>query len=316
MVSRILVLGAAGGFGRSVVTEFAARGWLVRGLVRRRPGPEAFPDGVEVVEGDARDRAVLARVVQGCEVVALAVNYPFAQWDPGMRDATAKAIAACRDAGALLLFPGSVHGFGRQTGRALPEDAPQDATTRKGRLRADLEYMIRRGCDDGRMRAIIVRAGDLFGPGVRNSLVDRLFGRALAGRPMLWPGRLSVPHQWGYGPDLARLAGDLVVRRDTLAPCQAVHLSGHVFTRQGDFLDAIAAGAGLRGRVARTVPWWALRLAAPFDPTLREMLELDYLFEDAVILDDPARRRLLPGFQTTGLEAAIAATLSDYRGHA
>ena len=66
----------------------------MRGLVRRRPGPEAFPDGVEVVEGDARDRAVLARVVQGCEVVALAVNYPFAQWDPGMRDATAKAIAA------------------------------------------------------------------------------------------------------------------------------------------------------------------------------------------------------------------------------
>jgi hypothetical protein len=45
------------------------------------------------------------------------------------------------------------------------------------------------------------------------------------------------------------------------------------------------------------------------------MLEFDYLFEDAVILDDPARRRLLPGFQTTDLQVAIAATLADYRGH-
>jgi nucleoside-diphosphate-sugar epimerase len=314
MVSRILVLGAAGGFGRAVVAEFASRGWLVRGLVRRPPAPGTFSDALDLVEGDARDRTVLAQAAQGCAVVALAVNTPFAQWEAGMRDVTAKAIATCRETGALLLYPGSVHGFGRQTGRALSEDAPQDAMTRKGRLRADLEYMIRRACDDGRMRAIIVRAGDFFGPGVRNGLVDRLFARAIAGRPMLWPGRLSMPHQWAYVPDLARLAGDLVGRRDDLAPCQAVHLSGHVFTRQGDFLAAIAVGAGLRGRVARTVPWWALRLAAPFDPALREMLEFDYLFEDAVILDDPARRRLLPGFQTTDLQAAIAATLADYRG--
>ena len=42
------------------------------------------------------------------------------------------------------------------------------------------------------------------------------------------------------------------------------------------------------------------------DPMLRELLELDYLFEDPVILDDPARRRLVPSFQPTPLDAAIA----------
>lgn len=313
MVPRILVLGASRGFGRAVAHEFAARGWALRCLMRRPPDPGVLPDSAEIVEADAQDRDAVGTAAAGCAVVVHAINYPYPQWDPAMREVTAKAIAACRDAGALMLFPGNVYGFGPLTGRALPEDTPQDATTRKGRLRAELEFMIRRGCDDSRMRALILRGGDFFGPGVRNGLVDRLFARAVAGQPMIWPGRLSTPHQWAYMPDLARLAADLVARRDQLAPFQVVHFAGHVFTRQADFLAAIASGAGRPGLAVRVVPWTLLRLAALFDPMLRELLELDYLFEDAVILDDPARRRLAPGFQPTALDAAIAATLADYR---
>lgn len=271
-----------------------------------------LPDTAEIVEADAQDRDALGHAAEGCTLVAHAVNYPYPQWDPAMREATAKAIAACRDAGATLLFPGNVYGFGRRTGRALGEDTPQDATTRKGRLRAELEFMIRRGCDDGRMRALVLRGGDFFGPGLRNGLVDRLFARAVAGRPMLWPGRLDVPHQWTYLPDFARLAADLIEQGTTLAPFQVVHFAGHVFTRQSEFLAAIADGAGRPDLPVRVPPRWLLRFAAPFDPMLRELLELEYLFDDPVILDDPMRRRFAPGFQITPLAAAIAATLADY----
>ena len=309
---RMLVSGASGGFGRAIAHEFAARGWALRCLVRRRPAPGVLPDGAEIVEADAQDRVAIGRAAAGCAAVVHAVNYPYPQWDPAMREATAKAIAACRDAGALLVFPGNVYGFGRRTDRALAEDTPQDATTRKGRLRAEIEFMIRRACDDGRMRALVLRAGDFFGPGLRNGLVDRLFGYAASGKPMVWPGRTTVPHQWAYLPDLARLAGELLAIRDQLTPFQIVHFAGHVFVRQTDFLAAIAQAAGRPELPTRVPPKWLLRLAAPFDPLLAEFLELDYLFEDAVILDDPVRRRLVPGFQTTSLAVAVAATLASY----
>lgn len=312
MMPQMLVSGASGGFGRAIAHEFAARGWALRCLARRRPAPGVLPDGAEVVEADAQDRVALGRAASGCAAVVHAVNYPYPQWDPAMREATAKAIAVCRDSGALLLFPGNVYGFGRRTGRALAEDTPQDATTRKGRLRAEIEFMIRRACDDGGMRALVLRASDFFGPGLRNGLVDRLFGRAASGKSMVWPGRMSVPHQWAYLPDLARLAGELLAIRDRLAPFQIVHFAGHVCVRQADFLAAIAQAAGRPDLPTRVPPKWLLRLAAPFDPLLAEFLELDYLFDDAVILDDPVRRRLVPGLQTTSLAVAVEATLAGY----
>ena len=307
------MLGAGGGFGGAVAREFAARGDAVRCLLR---DPSRLPalEGLEPFAGDAQDRSALVRAADGVEVIVHAVSYPFPQWDPWMREATAKIVATCREAGALLVFPGNVFGFGAQTDRALAEDAPQEATTRKGRLRAELEFMIQRACDDGRMRALVVRSGDLFGPGLRGGLAERVFGRAAAGRSMRLPGRLSAPHQWAYLPDLARLVVDLVALGGALAPFQPVHFAGHVFIRQSDFLAQVAAAAGHPGLAARTIPWWALRLAALVDPMAREMLGLDYLFDEAVILDDPERRRLLPGFRQVPLPEAIAATLAGWRG--
>ena len=65
-----LVTGASGFIGRYVVQHLLARGRPVRVLVRR---PEALPESarraVEVVAGDVRDRAALARAVRGAHTV-------------------------------------------------------------------------------------------------------------------------------------------------------------------------------------------------------------------------------------------------------
>lgn len=313
MSKPVLVVGAAGAFGRAAAEAFVRAGHRVRGLVRASPAGDHTVDGVELVEGDAQDRSTLERAADGAGIVVHAVNYPYPMWDPAMREVTAKIIAVARQSDALLIFPGNVYGFGAQTGRALAEDAPQEATTRKGRLRAELEFMMARACDDGRMRALVLRAGDFFGPSVRNGLVDRIFARAAARRTMQVFGRPSMPHQWAYMPDLARLAVELVAREAELSPFQVVHFAGHVVTRQLDFLKEVAVAAGRPSLGVRVVPWWLLRVAALLDPMPRELLELDYLFDDAVILDDPARRRLLPAFQPTPLATAIAVTLGSYR---
>ena len=230
-----------------------------------------------------------------------------------MREVTAKIIAATREVGARLVFPGNVYGFGPQIGRAIAEDTPQEPTTRKGRLRAELEFMIERATDDGHLTALIMRSGDFFGPTVRNGLVDRIFGRAAIGKAMQTLGRLSMPHQWSYVPDLARLTVELLRREERLAPFEIVHFAGHVVTRQIDFLREVAAVAGRPELAVRTTPWWLVRLASLVDHTVGELVELAYLFDDAVILDDPARRRLAPDFQATPLPTALAATLGSYR---
>jgi nucleoside-diphosphate-sugar epimerase len=158
---------------------------------------------------------------------------------------------------------------------------------------------------------LIVRAGDYFGPTVRNGYVDRLFGAARKGKSMQVLGRLDVPHQWAYVPDLARLSVDLLALPN-LQPFEVVHCKGHIVSAQHELLQLIANEAGKPGLHIRRLPWWLLRMVALVDPLMREVMEMRYLFDRAVIIDDPRRRELLPQFTGTPLDQAVRDTLASY----
>jgi uncharacterized protein YbjT (DUF2867 family) len=72
---KILVLGATGGTGRSVVSQALARGYDVTVLAR---SAEKAGDlkGAELVIGDARDEATLRRALKGREAVVSALGTP------------------------------------------------------------------------------------------------------------------------------------------------------------------------------------------------------------------------------------------------
>jgi uncharacterized protein YbjT (DUF2867 family) len=65
---RVLVLGATGGTGREIVREAAGQGHSVVALVRSKARAQSLV-GAELVEGDARDEAVVGRAVEGCSGV-------------------------------------------------------------------------------------------------------------------------------------------------------------------------------------------------------------------------------------------------------
>jgi uncharacterized protein YbjT (DUF2867 family) len=72
---KILVLGATGGTGRSIVSQALARGYDVTVLAR---SAEKAGDlkGAQLVLGDARDEATLRRALEGREAVVSALGTP------------------------------------------------------------------------------------------------------------------------------------------------------------------------------------------------------------------------------------------------
>jgi uncharacterized protein YbjT (DUF2867 family) len=72
---KILVLGATGGTGRSIVSQALARGYDVTVLAR---SAEKAGDlkGAQLVIGDARDEATLRRALEGREAVVSALGTP------------------------------------------------------------------------------------------------------------------------------------------------------------------------------------------------------------------------------------------------
>ncbi|MBI3447322.1 MAG: NAD(P)H-binding protein [Acidobacteria bacterium] len=153
-------------------------------------------DSLEIVAGDAGDSDVVARAAEGCGTIVHAVNARYDQWASFMPRVTDHVIAAAIAAKATILFPGNIFGLGAPGPAPFDERAIPSPNSRKGELRVQLEESLRRGTETGACRVLVLRAAAYFGPTVRNSVVDMIFARAAAGKPMTMFGNLDLPHQW------------------------------------------------------------------------------------------------------------------------
>jgi nucleoside-diphosphate-sugar epimerase len=221
-------------------------------------------------------------------------------------------IAAAQAQGATIVLPGTVYNYGPDAFPLLREDSPQHPTTRKGAIRVELEQRLRaatsRGC-----RAIVVRAGDFFGPRMGNSWFSQGLvkpGGAVAAVSL--PGAPGVGHEWAYLPDVARTMIELLARRDVLPPFASFHMQGHWDADGRQMGEAIRRAVVRRGGAQpglRTFPWWLVTLASPFVPTLRELREMRYLWERPVAMDNTRLKAVLGDEPRTPLDAAVEATL-------
>ncbi|AFQ50064.1 NAD-dependent epimerase/dehydratase family protein [Burkholderia cepacia] len=308
-----LVLGASGGIGSEVARQLRAAGWQVRALKRGLDAETVERDGIAWMRGDALDREAVVRAARGCSVIVHAVNPPgYRNWGQQVLPMIDNTIAAATVAQATVVLPGTVYNYGPDTFPVLREEAPQHPVTRKGAIRVEMERRLQAATAQG-VRTIIVRAGDFFGAHARNNW----FGQGLvkAGRPVAAisvPGRPGVGHQWAYLPDVARTMVELLERRDTLEPFARFHLGGHWDadgTQMAQAVRRVAQRHGMRPTVRR-FPWWLVWVAAPFVTTMREMLEMRYLWREPLRMDNARVTAVLGREPVTPLDTAVEQALA------
>lgn len=305
-----LVLGASGGIGGEVARQLRRAGWRVRALSRR---PPADAQDIEWLQGDAMVRADVERAARGCAVIVHAVNPPgYRNWSEQVLPMLRNTIAAAEQNGALVLLPGTVYNYGPDAFPLAAEDAPQRPTTRKGALRVQMEDALAAHAAQGG-RVLIVRAGDFFGPQAGNNWFSQ--GLVKPGRApfrIANPGRAGVGHQWAYLPDLAATMVALLRRRASLEPFARFHFEGY-WDEDGEgmarAIHAVAARHGVGARVKR-FPWWLVRLMAPFHTTMRELLEMRYLWRQPLRLDNARLVAVLGAEPRTPLPEAVERTLA------
>ncbi len=298
-----------------MVRALRARGLPVRALVRD-PARARLPDGVEVVQGDARRLNDLIPAAKGCDSIVHALNLPYHEWNPGMIELTDNVVEASGLAGATVVFPGNLHGLKPIYAVPLPpESAHLDINDRpnvKGRVRNMIEDHLSQNSELRNVRTLIVRAGDYYGPGVDNALVGPMFRAALEGKPIPWYGAKDTAHVFTYVEDVAHVATELLLASGR-PNFDVVALAGDAFLTAADWAAALAKAAGRPAPGVRLVPHWQVRLSGLWNRDAREFAELLYQWEGPLQLDDARARRALPGWQPTPPEEALAATMAWYR---
>jgi nucleoside-diphosphate-sugar epimerase len=254
----------------------------------------------------------VARAAQGCAVIVHAVNPPgYRDWGRRVLPMLDNTIAAAEENGALVVLPGTVYNYGPDAFPRIAEDAPQHPATRKGELRMRMEAALEAYAARGG-RALIVRAGDFFGPRAGNNWFAQ--GLVKPGKPV---GRIANPaapgigHQWAYLPDVAATMVALIERRAELEPFARFHMNGHWDPDGTALCAAIARVAARRGGRAAVgaFPWWLVRLATPFNETLRELWDMRYLWRQPVRLDNARLVDVLGAEPHTPLDVAVERTL-------
>jgi nucleoside-diphosphate-sugar epimerase len=261
------------------------------------------------VKGDAMIEAQVVAAAQGASLVVHAANPAgYRNWAGLQMPMLNSAIAAAKAAGARLVFPGTVYNFGPDAFPNLTEDGPQHPLTRKGAIRVQMEDALKAASDDG-LRVLIVRAGDFFGPkSTANSWMAA--GLVKPGKPLasvMYPGPLAVAHSWAYLPDVAETMVTLA-ERDDLGDFEVFHMAGHTVTGEA-LVAAFSRVAGRKISVSR-LPWFAIHAVAPFNETMREMLEMRYLWETPVLLDNAKLTARLGAEPRTPIDKALRETLS------
>jgi nucleoside-diphosphate-sugar epimerase len=161
------------------------------------------------------------------------------------------------------------------------------------------------------VRSIVVRAGDFFGPGAANSWLTRGMVRSLRpSRAVYYPGPGAIGHAWAYVPDLAKTMVRLVECERPMAAYEVFHFRGHWFERGVEILERVCRSRGQSTSRIKPFPWWAVKLASPFVDSCREMLEMRYLWQRAMQLDNAKLRALIDTENHTPIDEALAATLA------
>jgi nucleoside-diphosphate-sugar epimerase len=272
----------------------------------------ALPQSVQWIKGDAMQLSDVLEAARGTTLIVHAANPPnYRNWRGLALPMLDNTIAAAKAGNARILLPATIYNFAEDAPQILTENSPQNPRSRKGQVRVEMELKLQKASLNG-VRSIIVRAGDFFGPGAGSSWLTRgMTSSSPLLRSVFYPGPANTGHSWAYLPDLAETMVRLIECERPMDAFEVVHFRGHWFERGVGLAELVCRVRKTSFERIKPFPWWLIKLASPFVGVFHEMLEMRYLWQVPLQLDNEKLRALIGAEPHTPIETALAATLGS-----
>ena len=308
-MSELHVVFGTGPLGLAVMRELRRHGRRVRMLNRSSRVRFSKDQDTELGGVDAADAQQTREVCEGAAVVYHCIGLPYIRWRelPSIAHGIMQGAAA---AGAKLVYADNLYAYG-QVGQPMTEELPLNATTAKGRIRAEIAQALMKAHGSGRLRVAIGRGSDFFGPYVTDAAIlgSRVFGRATAGKAAQLIGNPGRLHTFTFIDDFGKALVALGQHEQALGKAWHVPSARAVTTRM--FVEKIYGELGRRARL-RTVPAVVIALLGRFDENIKELREMLYQFESDFVMDS-GRFEAAFGVPPTPVDEAIRQTLDWYQ---
>ncbi len=258
----VLVTGATGAVGPSVVEAFHAAGHTVRTLSVDPPPADIWPLDVESLIGDVTDPAAVAAAMRDVDtVIHMAALLHIINPPPSLQErydrinvgGTSTVIKTAVQAGVrrMVLFS-TIAVYGPSQGQVLTEDTPTcpDTVYARTKLAAEKIVLEAKG-EDGHFIGVVLRLGAVYGPRIKGNY-ERLI-RSLARGHFIPVGDGANRRSLIYNKDVGHAA--------VLAATHP-NAAGRIFNvTDGQFHTMKTIIEILCGALGRTPPGFAMPLA-------------------------------------------------------
>lgn len=300
MTERHVVLGAGGAIASATLAALKAIGADVIAIGHS--------------EADARDPDALTPHLIGASHVYLCIGLPYvgAVWERDWPAVMRSVLKACEAVGARLIFFDNVYMYGPPPlSNPITEDHQQAPTTRKGRVRKVVADMALQAHAAGRVRVVIGRSADFYGPGAINSFFYIQFlENLLAGKKPMTLLPQGPRHTYAYTLDNGRALVRLAL--DDGAYGSVWHLPTGPAVTVEEMADHFRKALG-RDFIVSHLPSFMISLLGIFSRPIREVAEMDYQFRQDYVLDWSRFADRYPDFRPTPYLEGVKSMVDYFR---
>jgi nucleoside-diphosphate-sugar epimerase len=304
-IGKTALIGAAGAIGKTIAETLDATGREYRVVGRHREALEsAFGRSplAEINAWDPEDASSVRGAVRGSDTLIYLVGVPYHRFElhPILMRTTVDAAIA--EGVERVLLIGTVYPYGVPQTMPVKEDHPRNPNTFKGRMRKEQEDILLEADAAGKIRGAVLRLPDFYGPRVERGFLDNLFQAAAKGGTANLIGPIDKLHEFVFVPDVGPVV--LALAEQPRAYGRWWHLAGAGTLTQKEIAERVFRMARSKPR-KRVAGKNTLRIMGLFNPLLRELVDMNYLFTNPLILDDSAIHQLLGEIRKTPYDEGL-----------
>jgi nucleoside-diphosphate-sugar epimerase len=263
---------------------------------------------------DIMDPTQVRKAIEGCELAYLTVGLPYklSVWEKQWRPLMQNVVDACSAMGTKLIFMDNIYMLGDNSIPHMKEDSPLNPSSKKGKIRADVDRIVLKGIESGKLQAIIARSADFYGYMAANKsiLLDLVIKRMAKGSSPQWMYTVDQKHSFTYIPDIAQALYLMASRSDAFNRIWNLPTAKPVTVRELIDITNRHLGKDMKPQILSE---FFISILGLFIPALKEMKELKYQMVQDYWLDSTAFENFF-NYKPTSYDEGIGQILKELAG--
>ena len=270
-MKKAVVLGASGGMGYAIVKELAERGIAITAFARNEKKLQRLfihEPQVTIMAGDVFQLDELTAAAKDVDVIFQAVSIPYIQWEEKLMLMMKNIVATAKVQSAKLAIVDNIYAYGN-AGKNISETIEKKPCSKKGRIRLDVENMIKQSM----VPYIIAHFPDFYGPNAENTILQVTLENIAQDKRAIFVGKQNIEREFIYTPDGAKALVQLALQNEAYGENWNIPGAGVITGEEINYQKKVA-----------TISKKMVEFLGLFNRNMREVAEMFYLNETPVTL--------------------------------